>query len=95
MKSIIQEEKQCYICETTYNLECHHCIHGTANRKLAEKDGLKVWLCVAHHRGDFGVHGKFGSMLDLKLKQTAELVWMTYYGKTEEQFIKRYGKSYI
>ena len=95
MKSIIQVKKVCYICGTTMNLEEHHCIHGTANRKLSEKDGLKVWLCYEHHRGDKGVHGKNGTTLDTYLKSEAQIAWEQYNKKTKEVFIDRYGKSYI
>lgn len=95
MKSIMQDKKECYICHTTNNLEVHHCLHGTANRKLAEKDGLKVWLCAEHHRGDNGVHGKYGATLDSYLKSIAQLAYMQNNNKTKEEFIRRYGKSYI
>jgi len=69
MKSIIQKEKQCYICGSPY-VEEHHIFYGTANRKLSEKYGLKVWLCYSHHRGNTGVH--FNPKLDDKLKGIAE-----------------------
>ena len=70
MKSIIQEEKECYICKNP-NVEEHHIFYGTANRRLSEKYGLKVWLCPLHHRGNTGVH--FNPMLDDKLKGIAEM----------------------
>lgn len=56
-KSIMQREKECYICRKLIGagvplpgagLEEHH-IFGAANRKLSEHYGLKVWLCHAHH----------------------------------------------
>lgn len=40
-KSIMQENKECYLCRYLYdfenqmNLQEHHCIHGTANRTLS------------------------------------------------------------
>lgn len=56
MKSIMQTEKKCYMCHATYGLEEHH-IFNSANRRLSERYGLKVWLCVDHHRGSkAGVH---------------------------------------
>jgi glutamyl/glutaminyl-tRNA synthetase len=39
MKSVIQFEKECYICGRTTNLHVHHLLHGTANRKLSDKYG--------------------------------------------------------
>lgn len=95
MKSIIQTKKKCFVCESTYNLHCHHCMHGTANRKLADKDGLTVYLCYEHHEGNMGVHSKNGHELDLELKRIAQLRWQEYYNKTEDDFRSRYGKSYL
>lgn len=95
MKSIIQTEKKCYVCETTYNLHLHHVIFGVANRKLSDKDGLTVYLCYEHHEGTSGVHGKNGHELDLELKKLAQKRWMKYYDKTEDDFRQRYGRSYL
>ena len=67
-KSIIQKKKECIICNSL-NAEEHHVFFGTANRKLSEKYGLKVYLCAEHHRGTRGVHGKDGKMVDSYLKQ--------------------------
>lgn len=94
MKSIINIEKQCYICGTTINLHLHHILFGK-NRKKADEDGLVIYLCYYHHEGTYGVHGKNGHELDLKLKQIAEERWCKFYNKTPQQFIKRYGKNYI
>ena len=53
MKSIMQTKKECYVCRELVGtemslpdtgLEMHHIFGGTANRKLSEKYGLKVWL---------------------------------------------------
>ena len=68
-RSIMQDRKECYLCRKKIEdegiigrprdipLEEHHVMHGTANRKLAEHYGLKVWLCAEHHRtGKNAVH---------------------------------------
>ena len=68
---------------------------GSANRKLSEQDGLKVWLCPEHHRGQRGVHGKDGATFNNYLKSIAQIEYMKYYNKTKEEFIKRYGRNYI
>lgn len=94
MKSIIQEYPYCYICGRVNNLEEHHIIFGP-NRKLCEEDGLKVYLCPECHRGTCGVHGKEGKELNLKLKRIAQRTWQEYYDRTENDFIKRYGRSYL
>jgi len=69
MRSIIQDERSCYVCHSPY-VEEHHIFYGTANRGLSEKYGLKVWLCSKHHRGKSGVH--FNKALDERLKQVAK-----------------------
>ena len=95
MKRIMQDTKECYVCKSTIPLEYHHVFFGGRNRKKSDEDGLIVTLCPEHHRGTKGVHGKNGHELDIKLKQEAERTWMEYYNKTEEDFIKRYGKNYL
>lgn len=95
MQSIIKESKSCFFCGSERDLERHHCLKGTANRKLAEKDGLWVWLCPDCHRGTWGVHGYKGHELDVTLKKAAEYAWLKQNGKTVEDFISRYGKSYL
>ena len=93
-KSIIQNEKECYITGSTDNLHEHHIIYGNGFRKLSEKYGLKVWLRADwHNMADYGVH--FDKNLDLELKQMAQRKAMKHYGWTVEQFIKIFGKSYI
>ena len=93
-KSIISNEKRCVVCGKTSNLHFHHCLFGK-NRKKADEDGLTIYLCYDHHEGTKGVHGKDGHDLDTKLKQIAEWTWIEHYGKTEDDFIERYGRSYL
>ena len=38
---------------------------------------------------------KNGDKLNKYLKKVAQKAWMSYYSKTKEEFIKRYGKSYL
>ena len=92
MKSILQQERECYYCKTTNNLEEHHCLYGTANRKIAERFGLKVFLCSEHHRGKNGVHGG-NKYLDIKLKQLAQSKFEENHNR--EDFIKIFGKSFL
>jgi hypothetical protein len=92
-KSIIQDKKECYICNSTYNIEEHHIFFGTANRKVSEKFGLKVFLCTEHHRGTYGVHGKNGKLLDKQLKKMAQRKFEETY--TRNEFIRNFGKNYL
>ena len=62
-KSILQSDKECYLCRKRYNLrttrglEEHHILFGRGRRELSERYGLKVWLCHNHHNEPpLGVH---------------------------------------
>ncbi len=92
MKSILQTTKECYVCGTTYNLHEHHCIYGSANRKLSEKYGLKVWLCQYHHTGQAGVH--FDKDLDTQLKKLAQTRFEAKFG-ANISFREVFGRNYI
>lgn len=37
-KSILQSDKECFMCGTTYNLERHHVIFGTAYEDKHSRD---------------------------------------------------------
>lgn len=92
-KSLLQTEKECYVCGTTQGLHYHHIFYGTANRRLSDEDGCGVYLCQRHHTGAAGVH--FNRKADLTLKERCERAWLEYYNKTIEDFIERYGKNYL
>lgn len=95
-KSIVQSDSEfCYIHKRYLNVKVpavhlHHIFHGTANRKLADADGCYCFLCYSCHSAlhDKGYH-------DLDLQKIAEERWLEYYGKTTEDFIKRYGRNYL
>lgn len=92
MKTVLQSEKECIVCGTTYNLHDHHIFFGS-RRKQSEKRGLKVWLCANHHNmSNDGVH--HNRVLDLKLKRFAQKYYEENYG-TREDFRKEFGKSYL
>lgn len=93
MDSIIQTKKECFVCHTTLGLHRHHVMFGVANRKKAEQDGCWCYLCGYHHNlSNHGVH--FDKKLDLKLKQITQKRWCEYYGKSTDDFIGRFGRSY-
>ena len=92
MKTVLQSEKVCFVCGTPFNLHSHHIFFG-ANRKNAERRGLKVWLCVHHHTGsNEAVHNN--RQLDLKLKQMAQEYYEAHYG-TRQQFMQEFGRNYL
>ena len=93
MKSIISNKKECFVCQTPFNLHKHHCLYGAGNRKLSEKYGLWIFLCARHHNmSDEGVH--FNGQLDSEIKRMSQQKWEEIYGSRED-FIKTFGKSYL
>lgn len=98
MKSIIDyPENRCAVCGMSRDLETHHIFFGQANRRLADADGLVCKLCWPCHRGQTGVHGgsERSHEIDLQLKEAAQYAWMKHYGKTEKDFLARYGRNYL
>lgn len=93
--SIIQKDLSvCYFCKTPYNLHTHEVFYGTANRKKSIEDGCYVRLCAYHHNmSSEGVH--YDKKKDMELKVKARNAWMETYGKSLEDFYKRYGKTYL
>ena len=92
MKSIIQTEKECWLCKTTQNLHKHHIFFGTANRRVSEEWGCWCWLCYEHHNGTSrGVHFNIG--LDRLIKQEAQRRFEALYG--HEKFMRIIGRNYL
>ena len=74
----------------------HEIFYGfsNGNRQKSIEDGLVIFLKPEdHNMGDNGIHKN--REFDLYAKRKAQLRWMEFYGKTEEQFRKRYGKSWL
>lgn len=93
MKSIIQTEKECFICGCCRNLESHHIFYGNPNRKLSEKYGLKVWLCPYDHRDNKnGVHGQAVEKRRY-LEQIAQKTFEKNHSRKE--FIQIFGENYL
>lgn len=88
--SIIQSEKVCLLCGRPWGLELHHAIPGNGRRKIADREGLVVWLCYDHHRR---LHDKGEN--DMEIRRHAQKIWMSVNGKTVEDFISTFGKSYL
>lgn len=93
MKSIIQNNKECWVCKASFNLHLHHIFFGTANRKISDKNGFTVYLCQYHHEGTYGVHGKNGHKLDQELKQACQKKYEEKHSR--EDFIKLIGRNYL
>ncbi len=98
-ESIVSNEKYCYLCMHKYGvvnarqLHKHHCFHGTANRTLAESDGLFISVCLNCHEIDRdAIHNDHET--DLFVMQQAQKAYEEKLG-SREQFIVRYGKNFL
>ena len=86
-------DKKCFFCWNTQNLEEHHCLHGTANRKKAEKYGLTVWLCNYHHTGGLkSVHRC--KETDKILQVFAQKYFLENIGDMD-LWMREFGKNYL
>ena len=98
-KSIIQSDRSyCFLCGRNGNgdrLEEHHIFFGIANKKIADKHGLTVYLCGnrCHRLGEKSVHKN--AVICRKLQAYAQKKAMKYYNWTIDDFRSFYGKSYI
>ena len=98
-KSIMHDKKDktCYLCMLLYEdytqklTQEHHAIFGSGRRPLAEKYGLKVYLCLRHHtEGKESVHQNRD--LAEQLKQQAQKEFEIHYPGLE--FKKIFGRNY-
>ena len=103
MKSILgykdrERWSSCYLCEKLHQdhsikiTDMHHMISGTANRKLSEKYGLKVRLCIPHHTaGPEAVHLNHETMEILQ--KEAQRAFEKHYPNLD--FRKIFGINYL
>lgn len=89
MKSILQETNECFFCHATQGLHTHHVIHGNANRKIADREGLTVKLCFRCHAK---VHDTDREM-DLLLIQFAQRKFEETHSRDDWRTI--FCKSYL
>lgn len=92
-----KKDGTCYLCRmegdySTKYTEEHHIFGGVANRKISERYGLKVQLCLYHHTvGKEAVHNNHENMMRLKAlgQQAFERKYPTL------NFREIFGKNYI
>ena len=93
MKSIMQDEKVCYITKRTDQLHKHH-IYLSANRKVSEAQGFWVWLTYDMHNGNNpeAVHNNPNQGWDLKLKQDCQRKYEETHSRAE--FMALIGRNH-
>jgi hypothetical protein len=91
----------CIVCGMP--AQWHHALHGTANRKLADEDGLIIPLCPVHHVvGKDAVHNchttdilcEIIGQLAFERNELADGTAKTL-AQAKMDFFKRYGKGFI
>lgn len=101
-KSIMHDysEGTCYLCKRLGDysrksrLEEHHVFGGNPNREHSEHYGLKVRLCVEHHRlGVDAVHGKNGKQNMMLLHEEGQRAFERTH--THEEFMRVFSRNYL
>lgn len=87
-KSILQDEKKCFITGYEGQLDRHHCFHGP-RRNAAEKYGCWVWL---RHDIHMELHQQ-NPELDRMIKRACQERFEEIHG--HEKFMRIFGKSYL
>lgn len=98
-KSILRTRKGvCYLCARLSDdysekvTEEHHILYGSGRRELAEAEGLKVYLCIPHHRtGQQAVHN-CRETREFLCRIAQEEYEQTH---THEEWMELAGKNYL
>lgn len=93
MRSIISNERECFVCHTPLGLHKHHIFYGyNGNRDKSEKYGCWVYLCGKHHNlSNEGVH--FDKRLDNMLKTMAQRKFNQVYKSV--RFVDIFHRNYL
>ena len=92
-KSIMSNEKECFVCGTPLDLHRHHIFYGMANRIISEKEGCWCYLCARHHNmTNDGVHHNYA--FNITLKKYCQEKWEAKNGDRKD-FIRIFGKSHL
>jgi len=89
--AIIRNMKECIVCGSPY-IQVHH-VFGASNRKISDRYGYIVPLCMLHHTaGPASVH--FNRDFDLHLKKVSQKHFEAQNG-TRDEFIRIFGRNYL
>ena len=80
----------CYWCGRITTCETHHVYNGVSMRRVSERLGMKVPLCVSCHRR---IHED--PAFRLELKATYEKRYLQEHDMTVEEWIALVGKNYV
>lgn len=90
-RSIMSNERKCYVCGMTQGLHVHHVFFGP-NRKNSDQWGCWVYLCARHHNmSNEGVH--FNKHLDNYIKAQTQEKFESLYG--HDEFMRIFGRNWL
>lgn len=93
MSSLYSDERVCFLCGNTL-VHKHHVYGGNGRRQVSDREGCWLYLCPFHHNmSNAGIH--FDKELDHMVKQDCQKRWMKRNGKTVDDFIATFGRSYL
>lgn len=100
-KSIMhdKQDRTCYLCvmlngdyAARTGLQEHHVVPGTSGRRLSEKYGLKVYLCLQHHTaGETAAHQNIQTQR--LLQQKAQEIFERKY--SHEKWMDVFGRNFL
>lgn len=101
-KSILQDEKECFITGATQGLHKHHIYGGNPNRKISEEQGFWVWLSHEYHTNSNECVHK-NHPFNLTLKKMCQFAYEAKcvidqgisWESARDRFMKMIGRSYI
>lgn len=93
MKSIMQDEKKCFVTGSETGLHKHHIFNGY-NRNNSEMYGLWVWLKWDYHIADSPHRTPHNDAeIDLWLKKLGQKKFEETHSR--EEFMQIFGKNYL
>ena len=89
MKSILQDDKFCFVTGGLTELDRHHVYAGVANRKLSERYGCWCWLRHSIHMELHDKNKELDKMLKRICQERFEEIW------SHDEFMRVFGKNYL
>lgn len=91
-KSILQDEKVCYVSGSTIGLDLHHIYFGNPGRKISDKNGFTVYL---RHDIHMALHErrKPFERLNEELKMACQRKFEETHSR--EEFMALIGRNYL
>ena len=91
MRSIMQDEKKCYVTGAESGLDLHH-IYAGKNRQASDRNGFTVWLAHPVHMA-LHAHQRPFETLDARLRRDCQRKFEETHSRAE--FMAIIGASYL